>query len=204
MTDMSSLIIDRKVPEQLGHYRRERIKKEYYYGMIFFSDLLWSRFVSRTIYIYLMLPTSIVFCLRLFSLSSRTIPFPQCRLSPVFFCVLSDVFYPLSFPPKLVAACMPSWRNTCSSQLCSLCCIVLKMDFSSQILFQTSSFVIFSVWLIFCILLHSPFDKHLNFDQHISNVGSSSNYHIRALAIFALFLTQTLPRPSPVLLSVPD
>jgi len=68
----------------------------------FFSDLLWSRCVSRTI--YLMLHTAIVFCLRLFSLSSRTIPFPQCRQSAVIFCALF-VFYPLSFPPKLLATC---------------------------------------------------------------------------------------------------
>jgi len=68
---------------------------------LFFSDLLWSRFVSRTI--NLMLPTSIVFCLQPFSVSSRMTPLPQCRQSSVFFCILS-VFYPLAFHPKLIAA----------------------------------------------------------------------------------------------------
>jgi len=110
--------------------------------LFFFNDLLWSRFMSRTI--YLMLSTSIVFCLRLFSLSSSTTSFPQCRQSSVFFCVLS-VFYSLSSPP--------SWRNTCPiSQLSFLCCIVLRLDFSLPIIFRTSSFVIFTVQLIFGIL----------------------------------------------------
>jgi len=48
------------------------------------------------------------------------------------------------------------------------------------------------------------FDKHLNFDEHISNVCSSSYFHILLSAIFALFLNQKLPRLSPVLLSVPN
>jgi len=55
---------------------------------------------------------------------------------------------------KIISS-MPSWRNRCSSQLCFLYCIVLKMDFSSPILFRTSSIVIFSVQLIFSILLHT-------------------------------------------------
>jgi len=55
--------------------------------------------------INLMLPTSIVFCLRLFSFSSRLTPVPQCRQSSVFFCILS-VFYPLSFPPKSLISCI--------------------------------------------------------------------------------------------------
>jgi len=41
-----------------------------------------------------LLDVSHIHCLRLFSLSSRTIPVPQCYQSSVFFCVLS-VFYPL-------------------------------------------------------------------------------------------------------------
>jgi len=39
------------------------------------------------------------------------------------------------------------------------------------------------------------FDKHLNFDKNISNVCSSSYFHIRGL-----LLTHKLPRSSPVLL----
>jgi len=109
---------------------------------------------------YLMLSTSIVFCLWLFSLSSRMTPFQHCRQSSVFYCVLS-VFYPLSFPPKLLAA---SHRDaTTPSQLCFLCCIVLKMDFLgfSPILFRTSSFMIF-VQLIFCILLWPTYCPQLS------------------------------------------
>jgi len=69
---------------------------------LFVSDLLWSRFVSRTI--YLMFPTSIVFVVGFSLLSSRTTRFPQCRQSSVFFCDLFPVFCPLSFHPKFLAA----------------------------------------------------------------------------------------------------
>jgi len=51
-------------------------------------------------------------------------------------------------------------------------------------------------------LLGVTFDSHLNFDEHISNVCSSSYFHISA--IFDLSLTQKLPRTSPELLSVPN
>jgi len=55
-----------------------------------------------------------------------------------------------------------------------------------------------------CKLLGVNFDKHLNFEKYISNVCSSSYFHIRALRHIRLFLTQYLPRSSPVLLLVPD
>jgi len=68
---------------------------------------------------------------------------------------------PIVLPSKIVSS-MPSWRNTFPDQLCLLCCNVLKMDFSSPILFQTSSFVIFSVQLIFSILVHTQLSKASN------------------------------------------
>jgi len=151
---------------------------------LFFSDLLWSRFVSRTI--YLMLPTSIVFCLRLFSLSSRTIPVPQCRQSSVFFCVLS-VFYPLSFPPKLLAACLRDVIRAPASYVPSA--VLFFMDFSSSILFRTSSFVIFSVQLIFSFLLHTKLSKASNFFLKVSvsvHVSAAYSATLQMVLVYSL------------------
>jgi len=54
-------------------------------------------------------------------------------------------------------------------------------------------------------LLGVTYDSHLNFDKHIFNVCVLHPTSISILsAIFALFLTQQLPRLSPVLLLVPD
>jgi len=92
---------------------------------------------------------------------------------------------PIVLPSKVVSS-MPSWRNTCPSQLCFLCCIVRKIEFSSLILFPTSSFVIFSVQLIFSILRHTQLSKAFHFFLKASvSVHVSAAYRWYILRFFA-------------------
>jgi len=75
----------------------------------FFSDLMWSRFVSPTI--YLMFHTSVVFCLRLFSLSSRTIHVPQFRHSSVQCCTQVTCVKSESSPKSLGSSLKSSHKS---------------------------------------------------------------------------------------------
>jgi len=73
-----------------------------------------------------MLPTSIFFCLRLFFLSSCTIPSQQCRQSSVF--SASSLSFPHCPSPKLLAAC----HHDVIRARVPICCIVLKWIFLHQ------------------------------------------------------------------------
>jgi len=92
----------------------------------------------------------------------------------------------MSFPQKLLVAYHHDVIHT--YQLYFPCCIVLKMDFTSSILFWTYSFVIFSIQLIFSILLHTQLSKTSNCFLKVSDSVHASYSATLQMVLYDSFL----------------